>query len=325
VLALLLAAAVACVGFAGAADDPPPGEGDAPVRLKKKPRRPGEEKPADDKKPGDKGKDGDDKPADDKKPGDKNKTKGKGGDEPPAPGLPEEDEREVLDRVSRNLKTVGDRLANQELGEGTRQLQDDVLRDIESLIRRSESPPQGGGAGQDQDQQDQDQGGAQSKGGASGQGGQPKGSTGQGKQGRGQKSQGKGGAQAGGQLGGGNQPGGLRRPGGQKQTARGNRRGGRGDRLARGGQQPSGQQPGQEPGGEDGKGQNGGKGGGKTPPGVPDRNADLDKRDVWGHLPESLRAQMNAYASQREFMAKHEALIRKYYRSISEQGRRKGD
>ena len=56
-----------------------------------------------------------------------------------------------------------------------------------------------------------------------------------------------------------------------------------------------------------------------------DRSAAEDKLDVWGELPLALRAQMNAYAGQREFMAKHETLIRKYYRSISEQSRRKGD
>ncbi len=34
--------------------------------------------------------------------------------------------------------------------------------------------------------------------------------------------------------------------------------------------------------------------------------ADLNKQDVWGHLPESMRAAMNAYAGRQETMAKHE-------------------
>jgi hypothetical protein len=34
---------------------------------------------------------------------------------------------------------------------------------------------------------------------------------------------------------------------------------------------------------------------------------------------------MNAYAGRQEFMAKHEALIKKYYITIANEGRRKGD
>jgi hypothetical protein len=62
----------------------------------------------------------------------------------------------------------------------------------------------------------------------------------------------------------------------------------------------------------------GGKSSGERNP-----NADLYK-DVWGHLPESLRAQMDAYANDKKFMDKYDELIKKYYRTIAEQGRRKG-
>jgi hypothetical protein len=65
-------------------------------------------------------------------------------------------------------------------------------------------------------------------------------------------------------------------------------------------------------------------GGGTNAEGPPDRNADLYK-DVWGHLPETIRAQMNAYASREEYMAKHKDLIKQYYRIIAEQGREKKD
>ena len=55
-----------------------------------------------------------------------------------------------------------------------------------------------------------------------------------------------------------------------------------------------------------------------------DPNADLYK-SVWGHLPETLRAEMNAYSTTKGFMPEYEALISRYYSTIAEQGRRKGD
>ena len=64
-------------------------------------------------------------------------------------------------------------------------------------------------------------------------------------------------------------------------------------------------------------------GNGKSDEG-PNKNADLYK-DVWGHLPEALRAEMNAYSNDKQFMAKYDELIKRYYRSLAEQGRRKGD
>jgi hypothetical protein len=48
-------------------------------------------------------------------------------------------------------------------------------------------------------------------------------------------------------------------------------------------------------------------------------------KDVWGHLPESLRAEMNAYSNPKPFMPRYDDLIQKYYRTIAEQGRKKGD
>jgi hypothetical protein len=48
--------------------------------------------------------------------------------------------------------------------------------------------------------------------------------------------------------------------------------------------------------------------------------ADLYK-DVWGHLPESLRQEMNQYARE-QFMAKYNDLLKQYYATIAEKGRR---
>jgi hypothetical protein len=49
--------------------------------------------------------------------------------------------------------------------------------------------------------------------------------------------------------------------------------------------------------------------------------ADLYK-DVWGHLPETLRQEMDQY-SREQFMAKYADLLKQYYATIAEKGRRK--
>ena len=51
-------------------------------------------------------------------------------------------------------------------------------------------------------------------------------------------------------------------------------------------------------------------------------NADLYK-DIWGHLPEALRAEMNAYSSDKEMIPKYDALIKRCSRTIAEQSSRK--
>jgi hypothetical protein len=51
--------------------------------------------------------------------------------------------------------------------------------------------------------------------------------------------------------------------------------------------------------------------------------ADLYK-DVWGHLPETMRQEMDQY-SREQFMAKYGDLLKQYYATIAEKGRRKGE
>jgi hypothetical protein len=41
-------------------------------------------------------------------------------------------------------------------------------------------------------------------------------------------------------------------------------------------------------------------------------------------MPESLRAEMRAYSNPEPFLAKYDDLIRQYYRTLAEQGRKKG-
>jgi hypothetical protein len=51
--------------------------------------------------------------------------------------------------------------------------------------------------------------------------------------------------------------------------------------------------------------------------------ADLYK-DVWGHLPETMRQEMNQY-SREQFMAKYADLLKQYYATIAEKGRHKDE
>ena len=70
-------------------------------------------------------------------------------------------------------------------------------------------------------------------------------------------------------------------------------------------------------------GDNPGAGDSKKKEEAANKIADVYK-DVWGHLPESLRGEMNAY-SREQFMAKYGDFIRQYYATLSEKGRKKGD
>jgi hypothetical protein len=45
-------------------------------------------------------------------------------------------------------------------------------------------------------------------------------------------------------------------------------------------------------------------------------------KDVWGHLPEALRQEVDQY-SREQFMAKYNELLKQYYSTIAEKGRRK--
>lgn len=301
ILPLLLTCLVVVAGFGRADDDqdvkkenpdaPPP-------RLKRK-KRPGavEVKPPvkDDK---DKVKD-EDRDKKDKKGKDKAKADM---DEPiipedGMPGEPEEDEAEILERVNRNMRAVEEKLGNREVGDPTQQQQRDILKDLDSLIRKSQQQEQGGGGAADQ----QPQGGMDEKQGENEQGGVQK----QRQQRGGQKM-----ASSKGQRK-------------QRQPRKGNRMMAGGPKQGQG--QGKGQGRGQQPGKGLGGGQNPGQGRGGD---GPRNDKELDNKlykDVWGHLPESLRAEMNAYSNPRPFMPRYDDLIKKYYRTIAEKGRSKGD
>ncbi len=213
-------------------------------------------------------------------------------------GEPEEDDKDVLERIAKNVRSVEEKLGNRELDEPTRQQQRDILKDLDSLIRRKQQQQQGGGGGaaeqQPQGGAEQDQDKEQKGGGA-----RQKQSRAERRMAR-QKQRGQGKQQA------------RRRPG--------QGRGGR--MMVRQQPRPGGQQPQPRPMG--GKGGNEPGKGGDSPEKKRDLNADLYK-DVWGHLPESLRPEMNAYSNPQPFLPRYDDLVKKYYRTIAEQGRKKGD
>jgi hypothetical protein len=286
-LPFLLAAMVLAVGLGSAQQ---PGEpGDPPLRLKKKKRTgdaPAPKLPAKDDKESAKPKD--------KLPGGKEKPKEDEELDPEdGPANPDEDEKDVLERIGRNMRAVEEKLGNRELGDPTSQQQRDIVKDLDSLIKKQQQNQGGGGGSDDQQQDQQQQNGGE-----------------QGKQGeRRQQSRGGQGQQRGSSRGKQRQR--RQRSGRQRGSQSGQPKGGTGSEQ--------GSQPQQQPG----SGNNPG-GRGKSSENDKNINADLYK-EVWGHLPESLRAEMNAYSNPAPFMPRYDDLIKKYYRTIAEQGRKKGD
>jgi len=258
-LALLTALLVALAPGAAQDSKPAQPDDDPPVLLKKK--------KADDKPSPAKPEPNEEKPKAEAKPDAKK-------DDPDADL--EAKSKEIMARIAKNLRSAEDRLKSNDTGDGTQQVQRDIVKDLDSLLETIKQ--------QEQQQQNQQQ-------------------------------------QPGVGMGGGkSKPGGtsrrtVRKPGqGQKQ--------GQGQGQGQG-QQPSakgGEKPGQGPQ-EKGQGQGGdqaGKGG-TSPEGV-DKLADLYK-DVWGHLPETLRQEMDAYQKE-GYMAKYRELLKLYYATIAEKGRR---
>jgi len=278
---------------------------DPPVRLKKKKPR-GQEKPM-----------GEPDQPEEKKKDEKKEPKEEKEVEPRAaePVTPQEEESEILQRVVANVHRVGERLAKNDLGEATQQTQRDILKDLDSLIQRNENPPpQGGG------QQNQNNGGGednQNNKGQQGGGGQQD----QKPQGGGQKSQGQGKGGQNSSAGGGGGKTGVRPGTGSQsgtQQRHSNGKSGADKRVGKDDKKIGGKN------GKNGKNGNGGRGGDKDDR-ARNKNADLDKQGVWGHLPQTLRAQMDAYSNPHPFIPKYDELIKRYYRTIAEQGRRKGE
>lgn len=271
VVALILCGAIGLTGWSLAQ---PPGDlpsdlPDPPLRLKKKGQEPKKVEPDPSKdpelKPEEKPKE---KKPEDKLPGE---------DEPRLDDLPqledddqldelddlvppdEEEKEDILGRIARNTRRSEERLANKELGEGTKQVQKDIVDDLSKLIEQMQKDQKNNSGG----------------GGGGGGGGQ-------------QASGGKQGGKAGGQGGQGGRSG---RKGSRLSRTKG---GGRNDQK-----QLTRNNPQQQPGQGKGKGNptdpmGGGQGelGGKP-------KDPKDGHDLWGHLPEKERMLMNRYMREK--------------------------
>jgi hypothetical protein len=254
------------LGTAAFADEPAPEGKEPPIRLKKKNKQVSEtqEKPQPAESPL--------KPKEEKEKPDPAKLRDPKEEPEPAADESEVDQQETLNRIAKNMRSAENRLANKELGEDTKQVQRDILDDLDRLI--------------DQDQNSNSNSSSSSNDSSASASNSNKNSKG-------------------------------------KQTAQSRKQRGKN----KSGQQMAGNQPGQKPQPKDGQ-QPGGNPkdiAGKTNlEGGPEKFADANK-DIWGHLPETLRAEMNAYASREEFMAKYRDLLKQYYTTIAKKGQSKGE
>ena len=248
-------------------------------------------------------------------------------DEKPVDG-DEVDVQKTAERIAENAQRAGDRLKEKDPGEDTRKIQQEILKDIDALLKKSQQPPQsppdmpppksdmppppksdlpmpkdnmGQGSGSPPPKAPMPNG-SSSGGGTS----QPKGNDSPGGSSNGKADR---------------RPRRERRPRGDSPTPMA-------DPMAnagQGGMQPMPASPEQKDGPKE-KGQQGGsatgaRSGQLSPKRQNDKLADLYK-DVWGTLPDRLRQEMDLYYRE-QFMPRYSELLRQYYAALAEQ-RKKG-
>jgi hypothetical protein len=217
---------------------------------------------------------------------------------PGAESKEEDDKRkELISRIGKNMEQSGERLGKKDPGDATRQIQGDIVKDLDALIDQNKKQQQ-----QQQQQQQQasnsssksksNNGKSSSSSSSSSQNNKAEPSPSQSKSGGGQEPQGQ--AKDPGKDGKEQQPGQAKKD----------------DQNGQG-------QPG--PAREKGKDGQGLLGRAKEAQGK-GILAELF-RDTWGHLPELRRQEMDAYSRDR-FLHKYEDLLKQYYRTISEQSNR---
>ncbi len=227
--------------------------------------------------------------------------------EEPKPGEMEEPAK-ILERVTQNAKAVGDRLKEQDTGDETRKKQDQVLKDIDELLKQNEPPPPSGGGG-GMSEMPPPMGGMPPP-----SGGMPPPMGGN----SGMKPMGMGSGQPMPMGGSGQRP----KRGGDGKTPMPMGGGTTEPMMQPGGMKPMPMSPGgKEPmpmGGEKpGTGSDGGKPKG-TPPSLP--NEDPFTKQVWGHLPEKLRQQASQYYRE-QYMPKYQEMLKQYYSNLAERDR----
>src|SRR5262245_1904119 len=230
------------------------------------------------------------------------------------------DVHKTSERIAENAQKAGDRLKEKDPGEDTQKIQQEIVKDIDALIKKAQQPPPMSSDMNPMPMMPPPMGGAQQKspmgGGGAGGGQQSKSPMG----GMGGSSQPKAG-------GGGS--GGSESKQGQRQRRdrqpRGDRPMGTGDPMANtgaGGMNPMPASP-ESKDGQMGKtdrptGDGGGVRFGQMSPKRKDEKlADLYK-DLWGQLPDRLRQEMDLYYREK-FMPRYSELLRQYYAALAEQ------
>ncbi len=200
--------------------------------------------------------------------------------------------KELLARVARNMESSEDRLKKRDPGEKTRAIQDQIVHDLDELIKKAKDQ-------ENQDSKSQQSASSSSQGGSSKSSRSSRSQTSRRSKSRGQQQQ-----QAGEQQQ-------------QQQSASAQKKDGQDKKEQAGGDK---QKSAME---KSGKGGTPTAGGGNSSTAKKNTIADL-YRDVWGHLPEQKRQEMDAYSRER-FMPRYDELLRQYYRTLSEQSRKKDE
>lgn len=286
---------------------------ETPVKLKKKKTTPDV--------PQDKSKDSAIDPSDKNKPEiNPEKKKEKGLRPEKDIDLPKDnlEEEEIFGRIGKNLKEVDERLGNLELGETTLQKQRDILEDIDKLLKKNQNNQKESQQSQSKSSSKSESSDKQSKGSPDNQDANSKDSEkGQDKQKQGgtkqdQQSEDSGKQQKQGGTGKGD-------PDGKPDAGKGQPKDmqGKGDKGSSEKSEVANQGKG---GDQDSKSGNGGK----SDPSKDKLNPAADVfKEAWGHLPETLRAELNAYGVPNQFMDRYDEMIRKYYAKVAEKGARK--
>jgi hypothetical protein len=230
------------------------------------------------------------------------------------------EEEEIFGRIGKNLKDVDDRLGNLELGEATLQKQRDILEDIDKLLKKNQSNQSQANQSQSKSSSKSESQNKQSKSLPDNQDSSAKDSDkGQDKQKESGPKQGSQGAEPAKQQKQG--PTGKVDSGGKPDAGNGQPKNMQG--MEKGDKGASQKSEVADQGKSGDKNSKSGDGG-KSDPSKDKLNPAADVfKEAWGHLPETLRAELNAYGVPNQFMDRYDEMIRKYYARVAEKGARK--
>jgi hypothetical protein len=198
---------------------------------------------------------------------------------------PAEEEGEILRRIEKNLKDVEDRLGNLEVSDATVQKQRDILEDLDKLLKKQQDRNSQKNSSKSMSQQ--------------------KKSSSQ-KQDSNSEKQKRNQDQA-------NQQ--KKDKSGLDKQNQADKQGKQNSGKMAQGKSDSGEKEGRQ-------NQPDGKGGSEKVQYDAGPGGEMFK-EIWGHLPETLRAELNAYGAPRQFMDRYDAMIRKYYTGVAQKGSKK--